>query len=422
MRISLLRAGGLAAAVAITLLTSGCEWGDKKVAPPAAAVQVIDSKTTDFPLVIELVGSTLGNQDVPIRARVDGFLETINFVEGQDVAEGQLLYTIDPQPFQQKLVEAQSELAAAETNLAKTSSDLRRIRPLAEMQAVSQQDLDAAVAQEAASRAAVKAAKAHVELANIELGYTKIYAPIAGLIGLTKAKPGEYVGKEPNPVVLNTLSDIDPIRVRFSISEREYLILARIYLDREENAAGYSGKGEDRAEKISEQGDGPPEAGATGSKKKQQADGETPLTLILADGSEWPAPGYANATSQAIDPTTGTFVIEASFSNPRGLLRPGQFARVRAPYQTLKDVVVVPKQAVVELQGLMQVYTVGADSTVEVLNVETGPGDGNNIVVTKGLDAGVSVIVEGIQKVRPGMKVTAQPFAPLVKKPAPKGA
>ncbi|MGI9291206.1 MAG: efflux RND transporter periplasmic adaptor subunit, partial [Gammaproteobacteria bacterium] len=281
-------------ATTVTVITAGCDFASDPVQPPPVAVQVISAERKDFPLIIDLVGSTLGNQDVPIRARVDGFLETINFIEGQDVKEGQLLYTIDPQPFQQKLVEAQSKLAAAKTNLVKAESDLRRIRPLAEMNAVSQQDLDSAVAEEAAARASVKASEAGVELANIELSYTKIYAPISGLIGLTKAKPGEYVGKEPNPVVLNTLSDIDPIRVRFSISEREYLILARGMDEKNQNAAGYEGAGR------------PPRSAEENVTDKDNAD-QTPLTLILADGSEWAEKGYADATGQAIDPTTGTF-------------------------------------------------------------------------------------------------------------------
>jgi membrane fusion protein, multidrug efflux system len=178
-------------------------------------------------LTIEMVGTTLGMQDVPIRARVEGFLESMNFREGTFVARGDLLYTIDPQPFQARVVEAQSKLAGAQTQLAKAGSDLARIRPLAEMKAVSEQDLDGAVAQEAAARAGVRAAEAAVELAEIELGYTRIHAPIDGLIGLTKARAGEFFGREPNPVVLNVLSDINPIRVRFSISEREYLVLAR---------------------------------------------------------------------------------------------------------------------------------------------------------------------------------------------------
>jgi membrane fusion protein (multidrug efflux system) len=380
------------------ILLNGCDFGGEPPAPPPIAVQVINAELQDFPLVIDLVGSTLGNQDVPIRARVDGFLETINFIEGQEVKEGQLLYTIDPQPFQQKVVEAQSQLAAAETLLAKNASDLRRIRPLAEMKAVSEQDLDSAVANEAAARAGVRAATAGVELAKIEMGYTQIYAPISGLIGLTKAKPGEYVGKEPNPVVLNTLSDIDPIRVRFSISEREYLILARgMNLD-EQNAPGYEGATTAEAE----------------ASKGNQDKEKMPLTLILADGSEWGATGYADATGQSIDPTTGTFTIEAIFPNPRGLLRPGQFARVRAPYKTLQDVVVIPKQALVELQGIYQVYVLDSANLVQIITVEKGPSRGSDVVIVKGLEAGQSVIVEGVQKVRAGMTVAPQPFQPAI--------
>lgn len=380
----------------------GCDFAGEPPAPPPIAVQVITAEAEDFPMVIDLVGSTLGNQDVPIRARVDGFLETINFVEGQEVEKGQLLYTIDPQPFQQILVEAQSQMAAAQTTLAKNASDLRRIKPLAEMKAVSEQDLDAAVANEAAARAGVAAAQAGVELANIELGYTKIYAPISGLLGLTKAKPGEYVGKEPNPVVLNTLSDIDPIRVRFSISEREYLILARGIVAKNESAAGYKGKATAEAE----------------ATKDNQEKSKTPLTLLLADGSEWPEVGYTDATGQSMDPTTGTFQIEAVFPNPRGILRPGQFARVRAPYETLEDVVVIPKQAVVEIQGIFQVFVVDGESKVQIIIVEKGPERGSNVVITEGLKGGETVIVEGVQKVRPDMIVAPQPFqaAPVNKK------
>ncbi len=386
----------MAVPVVVSLL-AGCEFADE-VEPPAISVQVVTAERRDFPLIIDLVGSTLGNQDVPIRARVDGFLETINFIEGQEVKEGQLLYTIDPQPFQQKVVEAQSQLAAAETRLAKNASDLRRIRPLAEMKAVSEQDLDSAVANEAASRAGVRAAQAGVELANIELGYTKMYGPISGLMGMTAAKPGEYVGKEPNPVVLNTLSDIDPIRVRFSISEREYLILARGLDARNNNAAGYEGAQTAEAE-------------ATNTNRDKE---KTPLTLILADGSVWGETGYADATSQAIDPTTATFQIEATFPNPRGLLRPGQFARVRAPYRTLEDVVVIPKQALVELQGIFQVYIVDSNNVVQIVNVTRGPSRGSDVVIEKGLEAGQTIIVEGVQKVRAGMTVAPQPFqAPL---------
>ena len=281
------------------------------------------------------------------------------------------------------MVEAQSRLATAETNLIKAAADLARIKPLAEMKAVSEQDLDAAVAQEAASRSGVKASQAAVELAEIELSYTRIFAPITGLIGLTKAKPGEFVGRDPNPVVLNTLSDIDPIRVRFSISEREYLIMARTYLAEHPNSD-------------------PDRRGQEGERRND-------LVMILADGSEHDHRGYIVAASQSVDQETGTYTLEAAFPNPRKYLLPGQFARIRARYNVIEDAVVVPTKAVSELQGLYRVYVVNAQSEIEVREVELGEKTGNDTVIDSGLNAGETVVVEGIQKVRPGIKVKPIP-------------
>jgi membrane fusion protein (multidrug efflux system) len=364
----------------VVLLASGLvacsEEGDAVQQAPVLGVKVAESVARDVPLSIDMVGTTLGTQDVSIRARVEGFLESMDFEEGTFVNKGDLLYTIDAQPFQAKLVEAQSQLAAATTNLAKAESDLARIRPLAEIKAVSEQDLDGAVAQEAAARANVSASEAAVDLAEINLSYTRIMAPIDGLIGLTKARPGEFVGRDPSPVVLNILSDIEPIRVRFSISEREYLIMARTYLARQDR--------QDR-----------------GSRADQRAD----LILILADGSEHEHRGMAVAAAQSIDQETGTYTVEASFPNPDRFLLPGQFARVRANYQTLKDVVVIPKQAVSELQSLFRVYIVNSSNVVEAREVGLGPETGNDVVIESGLEAGETVIVEGLQKVRPGMTV-----------------
>ena len=371
----------LMAVLISVVLLGGCDrqGSDQAAKAPALRVLVSTSEQRDVPLSIDMVGSTLGTKDVPIRARVEGFLESMDFVEGTFVTEGDLLYIIDAQPFQAKLVEAQSQLAAAQTQLAKSVSDLARIKPLAEMKAVSEQDLDGAVAQEAAARAGVQASEAGVELEEINLSYTRIMAPISGLIGLTKARPGEFVGRDPNPVVLNQVSDIDPIRVRFSISEREYLIMARNYMVEHETAA--------RAE------------------YKQRSDRPSNLKLILADGSEHPHKGKVVAASQSIDQDTGTYTMDASFANPSKLILPGQFARVRAPYQTLENVVVIPRKAISELQGLFRVYVVDAAGQVSVKEITLGPSTGDDVVVESGLGAGETVIVEGIQKVRPGMIV-----------------
>ncbi len=378
----------LAMAMCGQLLT-GCDRTEPQpVAPAPLPVGVAKAERRDVPLVVELVGTTLGIQDVPIRARVEGFLETMNFREGGFVNKGDLLYTIDPQPFEAKLVEAQSRLATARTNHVKAQSDLARIKPLAEIDAVSQQDLDSAVAQEAAARSSVTASEAAVDLAKIELGYTRLIAPIDGMIGLSKAKPGEFVGRDPNPVVLNVLSDIDPIRVRFAISEREYLELARTYF----------------AERKAE-----------GNGKKTRP---AKLTLLLADGSEHEYKGKVVATAQAIDPETGTYTVEAAFPNPDGLVLPGQFARVRAPYGTLPSAVVVPRLAISEIQGLYRVYVVGSDNKIEVRDVTPGPVTGNAIVVEKGLQGNETIVVEGLQKVRSGMTVDPQPIE-VAEEPVP---
>jgi membrane fusion protein (multidrug efflux system) len=374
------------------LLFAGC--GPEDQSTPGMApltVQVVEAERADVPLFLDMVGSTLGTQDVPIRARVEGFLETMNFQEGGFVERGALLYTIDPQPFQAKLVEAQSRLAASQTTLAKAESDLSRIAPLAEMNAVSQQDLDSAVAQQAAAMAGVQAAEAAVQLAEIELSYTRIEAPIAGRIGLTKARPGEFVGREPNPVVLNVLSDIDPIRVRFSISERQYILLARGYAELRRKGVSRT----DESEAAS-------------------------LQLILADGSVHPHPGRLAAMAQALDPTTGTFSMEALFPNPDGVLVPGQFARIRVQHDLVRDALVVPRRAVVELQGRFQLYTVDTSNQVVVREVKLGPINGNEQVISTGLSGGETIIVEGIQKVRPGMTVAPTPFS-AVAEPSAEG-
>lgn len=372
------------------LIITACGSSDKTAgAMPALPVGVIQVAREDVPLSIDMVGTTMGIQDVPIRARVEGFLETMDFQEGRFVKEGDLLYTIDAQPFQARLVEAQSMLAASQTGLAKAQADLARIRPLAEMDAVSQQDLDSAVAQEAAARASVRASEATVDLANIELSYTRISAPIDGLIGLSKARPGEFVGREPNPVVLNTLSDINPIRVRFSISEREYLVLSRTYLS---DGAQYKGNPEGRP---------------------------VNLILLFADNSEHTHRGQVIAAAQAIDPETGTYTLEASFENPNSIVLPGQFARVRAPYRTLEDKVIIPRRALVDLQGRFQVYIVNAENKVEIREVELGPSKGTRQVIESGLEGGETIITEGLQKVRAGTLVNPTvvaentPSAPL---------
>lgn len=363
----------LAAAVAM----AACGPAEPPPIPPME-VQVLEVQPRDIPLYLDMVGQTLGSVDIPIRARVDGVLEEMHFLEGRSVKQGQLLYVIDAVPYQSKVVEAEGRLAEAETSLAKAESDLNRIRPLAEMKAVSQQDLDASVAQFEAAQGALQAARAQVDQANIQLGYTRIQAPIDGLISITKANVGEYVGQYPNPVVLNTVSQVDPIRVRFAISEREYLRFSR--------SLSQSMRSLDDEEMSKDE-----------------------LELILADGKVHDHRGGVVSFNAAVDPQTGTLTLEADFPNPDRIVLPGQFARVRGSPETRVNAIAVPQRAVIETQGLFQLAVVGADGTVELRRVEMGPRLDNEWIVDSGLKAGEGIALDGLQRLRTGMKVASKP-------------
>jgi membrane fusion protein (multidrug efflux system) len=345
--------------------------------PPPLDIRVIEAVARDADITIDLVGQTRGSVDIPIRARVQGFLESIEFEEGRPVDKGQLLYTIDEAPFRAKVVEAEGYVAEARTLLANAKADLERIRPLAEMKAVSEQDLDGAQARYDASIGALQAAKAQLEQAEIELSYTRIMSPIDGSIGISEAKVGEFVGAEPNPVVLNFVSRNNPIRVRFSINERDYLRMAREYFELREQL-----------------GDAADDAAAA-------RDGDR-LQLFLADGSLHPHKGHIVAYDAAINPTTGTFTMEADFDNPKGIVLAGQFARVRGVVETRENAVMVPLRAVSELQGIYRVHVVGDDNSIEIRTVEQGPQLGQLRIIDAGLEAGERVAVEGLLRLQNG--------------------
>jgi membrane fusion protein (multidrug efflux system) len=365
--------------VAAALALTACERPQPPV-PPPIEIAVLELEPQSVPIYFDMIGQTSGSVDIPIRARVDGVLEEMHFREGRNVEKGQLLYVIDPAPFESKVVEAEGRLAEAKTQLAKAKSDLDRIRPLAEMDAVSQQDLDSAVAQYEAAQASEQSAGAQVEQAMIQLGYTRIHAPIAGLIGITEAKVGEYVGRSPNPVVLNFVSQTDPIRVRFSINEREYLRVSRQFA---ENV------------RFEEELD------------KQPAN----LQLILADGSVHEHEGKIVNFDAAIDPTTGTLTLEADFPNPDRVVLAGQFARVRGQAEELPDAIAVPQRAVMEIQGLYQVAVVDSEGIVDIRQVQMGPQVDDQWVVESGLEAGERIALEGLQRLRPGTQVVVKPVS-----------
>ena len=361
------------ALIATVLSVAACEQEAPREAPPLE-VAVLKVEARDIPLYLDMVGQTQGSVDIPIRARVDGVLEEMHFLEGRPVTKGQLLYVIDSRPYQSQVAEAEGRLAQARTSLAKASSDLDRIRPLAEMDAVSKQDLDGAIAQFEAAEGAMQAAIAQVDQAEIQLGYTRIKAPVAGLIGITRAKVGEYVGRSPNPVVLNVVSRTDPIRVRFSINEREYLQFSRRLASEMRNI-----------------------------DTKDATDAE--LQLILADSTIHPQRGRIVTFNAAIDPTTGTLTLEADFPNPERLVLPGQFARVRGMVEMHSGAIAVPQRAVMETQGLFQLAVVADDNTVELRRVVMGPRTDGLWIVDSGLKVSERIALEGLQRLRTGMSV-----------------
>ena len=350
----------------------------KSPLPPQ--VSVIETQAQDVVVPIEFVGQTYGAEDIAIRARVEGFLEGIHFEEGSEVIKGQLLYTLESQPYEAEVAAMMSRLAEAKTMLAKATSDLNRIRPLAERKAVSQSDLDGAVSAYEASQASVEAAGAVLRASKIQLSYTRILSPITGVIGKTKAKVGDFVGRSPNPVILNTVSNIDTVRVEFFLPESQYLEVARRIIEREK--AG-----------------GPQRGSAT-------------FEMILADGSLYPHKGRFDFIDRNVDPTTGSILIQVSFPNPDRLIRPGQFAKIRTVLERVKDGILVPQRCVSELQGITRVFVVGDDNKVQERVVQLGPSLGSDWLILKGLEAGEKVVYEGLQKVSDGAMVNPQIVSP----------
>jgi membrane fusion protein, multidrug efflux system len=339
--------------------------------PPPPEVLVAEVVQKDVPIYIELVGSTLGSEDVEIRSRVEGYLVSINFTEGSLVRKGQLLYKIDPQPFLVAIDQAKANLATAQAGLEKTNNDVARYKPLFEKQAVSKQELDNALSAQQAALAQVDARKAAVAQAQLDLGYTNITSPVDGVIGTTQKKVGSLVGR--GETVLNTVSQLNPILFRCAIAEAEYLRLARRGADRDKSLEKKFG-----------------------------------VELILADGTVFPHKGRLDAIERAVDPTTGTLTGQFRFPNPEDILRPGQYGKARLVTDVKEGAVLVPQLAVQEIQGLYSVMVVKPDATVEQRMVKAGERVGNLWIIDSGVKPGEKVIVEGLQKVKPGVKVAAK--------------
>jgi len=359
------------AVVMAAALGGACEKPAPPPAPPPE-VYVTDVVQKDVPVYLDLVGQTQGFQDVEIRARVEGFLETVNFQEGTTVRKGALLYEIDRKPLEAVLSAAKADLAAAEARLQKAKNDVERYTPLVAKQAVSKQELDNALAARDAETARVEAGKAAVTKATLDLSYTRITAPIDGLAGITHVKPGNLVGRGES-TLLTTISQIDPILFRVAVTEADYLR----YTKRQGANAG--------------------KAGASG------------IPLTLADGTEYAQTGKVNLVDRAVDPTTGTLGVQLEYPNPNLLLRPGQYGRARLLLETTSGALLVPQRAVQEMQSIYSVAVVGADSKVAFRTVKVGAKVGSQWVIEEGVKLGDKVVVEGLQRIQDGMTVSAKP-------------
>jgi membrane fusion protein (multidrug efflux system) len=362
--------------VFLFLLTAACDKAEKKApqAPPPSEVTVYETRAEDVPIYKVFVGQTYGAKDIAIRARVEGFLKGIHFKEGSEVKAGDLLYIIESQPFEAEVASKQGLLAEANTELVKAKRDLERYRPLAEQKAVSQSDLDGAIAAYDAAQASVEAAQANVRAAEIQMGYTRIYSPINGIIGKTEAKVGDFVGRDPNPVILNMVSNTDSVLVEFFLTETQYLGLARHIA----------------------------EVGIQAIKEDER---KSDIQLILADGQLYSHKGRPNFIDRKIDPTTGAILVQVSFPNPQNIIRPGQFAKIKARVDNVKDGILIPQRCVSDLQGRKRVFIVDDQNMVHERPVTLGPTIDNFWLVTDGLKPDEKIIYEGLQKVADGTKV-----------------
>ncbi len=359
-----------AGALAVSTLLSACDQGDEQAAqatsapPPAVVVAPVTQREVSRSL--EFVGRSVANQRVDIRARVTGFLQARPFQEGAKVTQGSLLYRIDPSEFEAAVAAAEAQVARAKASVTEAERSLARARTLAERQTVSQAALDEAIAKEAQAQADLQSAQAALDNARIDLGYTRILAPISGRIGSTALDTGNLVG--PDSGVLATIVATDPIEVRFALSEQELL-----------------------------------------NYRRRQSEGTSRSylpRLRLVDGNFLEGDGELAYLENEVDPTTGTAAIYMRFPNPQELVLPGQFVTVVLVSEEPEQKVVVPQSAVQSNQAGPFVLVVGAENRVEARPVALGARSGIDVVVEGGLEPGETIVIEGIQKVRPGAAVT----------------
>jgi membrane fusion protein (multidrug efflux system) len=351
----------------LLLVISGCSSTPEKAAPPPPGVSVAPVLSKDVSIRQEWVGTMVGNVDADIRPKVEGFLLTRVYPEGSYVQKGQAMFRLDQRQAQAAVEQAQGKLARAHAALVQAQIDVRRYTPLVAQKAVSQAELDKATSAESAATAEMEADQAVLDNANLNLGWTTVTSPISGIAGIAKVGIGDLM--TPN-TVMTTISSVDPIYVDVSIAEQDYLRFKR---------------GE------------PSQIGQN-------------LELILGDGTVFPHRGRALFVNREVDSRTGTIQVRGEFPNPGNVLRPGQYARIRAVTELRKSALLIPQQAVSELQGIYQVGVVAADNKVAIKSVKLGPQIGDMWVVESGLQAGENVVVDGLQRIKSGMTVAPTPF------------
>ncbi len=338
-------------------------------------VQVVHASQQDVPIIGEWVATTDGYVNAQIQPQVSGYLIRQDYKEGSQVRKGQVLFEIDPRPFQAILDQQKGALAQAQAQAQLAAINVKRDTPLAEQHAIAQSQLDQETQTEKADEANVASAQAQVEQAALNVGFTKVRSLIDGVAGQAALQVGNLVNTSST---LTSVSQVNPIKVYFYISEQEYLALSA-------------------------------QAKSTGKADLLSSGSSIPLKLTLANSQTYPQTGRIIFVDRSVSAQTGSIRLAASFPNPGNLLRPGQFGKLSAQTQVLHNSVLVPQRVVTELQGMNQVYVVGPDNVVHVHTVQVGKQIGQNIIITSGLNAGDTVVSEGLDKLKDGAKVAPQP-------------
>ena len=358
-------------------LTSCEKKTEHAEAPPPPEVLVTDVVKADVPIVRQWVGTLDGSNNADIRARVTGYLQKRDYQEGSFVKEGDLLFEIDPRPFEAALAQAKSDLAQAQAIQLATEAQFERNQELFNKKVISVQEYENTRQLNEANIAKVGAAQAALQTAQLNLDFTKITAPFDGIAGISQAQIGDLVGPSGSTSTLTNESKVDPIRLYFPISESEYREHSNLLRD---------------------------------SMNMPESERQAIIEMLFADGTVYPQKGRFSFVNRQVDPTTGTILIAANFPNPDRTLRPGQFAVARAAIESIPDALLVPQRALVDLQGNYQLGVVGADNKADIRAIKIGPIYNRQVVVTEGVKEGDKVIVEGMQKVRPGMVLAPKPY------------